>query len=215
MNAPVENAQHQNLNSNHISPPEYVDAAREVMGSIDCDPCSSYAANKHIVKARVFYTPSVNGYKQPWAGNMWENPPGGYCNLDGECAPRDSDGVQKKGNGYNESSPRLWFRRTAQFFVLGHVKQFCYMAFSIEQLCSLQDMDDPYPGIHGKTANGQRYPFYWCLIRDRPRYLTYLGNGQFESQNSPTHNGAIVYGGPNGKKFMKVFSRFGAVMRPE
>ena len=56
------------------TPPEYIEAARKVMGSIDLDPCSSVLAQK-VVKAAKYYTIHTNGLIHPWAGNVWMNPP--------------------------------------------------------------------------------------------------------------------------------------------
>ena len=56
------------------TPPEYVEAARKAMGSIDCDPASSSLAQQ-VVKAEVFYTIHDNGLVKPWHGNVWLNPP--------------------------------------------------------------------------------------------------------------------------------------------
>ena len=56
------------------TPPEYIEAARKVLGSIDTDPASSPIANQ-TVKATGFYTIADNGLKQKWQGNVWLNPP--------------------------------------------------------------------------------------------------------------------------------------------
>ena len=58
----------------YYTPIEIVDAAREVMGSIDYDPFSSYEANKRI-KAGQYVCKEVNGLKQSWYGNVWMNHP--------------------------------------------------------------------------------------------------------------------------------------------
>ena len=56
------------------TPIEYINAAREVMGSIDLDPASCEAANK-TVKATKIFTIDDDGLKQKWHGNVWLNPP--------------------------------------------------------------------------------------------------------------------------------------------
>jgi len=56
------------------TPAIYIEAARTVMGSIDCDPASNDAAQQ-VVKARVYYSPKNDGLKQTWHGNIFLNPP--------------------------------------------------------------------------------------------------------------------------------------------
>ena len=56
------------------TPPEYIEAARYVMGTIDLDPASSDVANQTI-KAEKYFTIENDGLKQKWYGNIWMNPP--------------------------------------------------------------------------------------------------------------------------------------------
>ncbi len=56
------------------TPSAYIEAAREVMGSIDLDPASCDDAQK-IVKAGRHYTIDDDGLSQPWFGNVFLNPP--------------------------------------------------------------------------------------------------------------------------------------------
>ena len=56
------------------TPIEYINKAKEVMGSIDLDPASSIIANK-TVNADKIYTIDDNGLEQKWNGNVWLNPP--------------------------------------------------------------------------------------------------------------------------------------------
>lgn len=56
------------------TPPEIIEAVRDVLGKIDLDPASTAAANK-IVKAKKFYTTSDDGLRKPWGGCVWLNPP--------------------------------------------------------------------------------------------------------------------------------------------
>jgi len=68
------------------TPPIYIQAARETMGSIDVDPASCETANQ-TVKANKYYTIEDDGLIQKWEGNIWMNPPYSqplvtqFCNL--------------------------------------------------------------------------------------------------------------------------------------
>jgi len=65
---------HNSDNNEMYTPKEYIDAAREVMGSIDLDPASSASANE-VVQAEKIYTVEDDGLTQNWYGNIWLNPP--------------------------------------------------------------------------------------------------------------------------------------------
>ena len=56
------------------TPSEYIEAAREVMDSIDLDPASARHAQK-VVKAGTFYDKDNDGLSQDWHGNIFLNPP--------------------------------------------------------------------------------------------------------------------------------------------
>jgi len=72
--------------SEWFTPVIYIDAAREVMGSIEIDPASTETGNK-VVQASTYFTAKDDGRTKEWRGNVWMNPPysqplvGEFCDL--------------------------------------------------------------------------------------------------------------------------------------
>ena len=87
------------------SPERLVEAAREVMGSIDLDPASCADAQE-VVRADRFYTVADDGLSQPWSGNVWLNPP------------------------YSRTPKRLFVERLIECVESGDVRQACVLTFS-------------------------------------------------------------------------------------
>lgn len=56
------------------TPKDYIEAARQVLGSIDVDPASNPLANE-VVQAATFYTAEDSGLDKEWHGTAWMNPP--------------------------------------------------------------------------------------------------------------------------------------------
>ena len=56
------------------TPPEYISAAKKVMGGIDLDPATSPQANQ-VIGASQIMTVDDDGLAQDWNGKVWLNPP--------------------------------------------------------------------------------------------------------------------------------------------
>ncbi len=61
------------------TPPQYLTAVREVMGSIDLDPASNEIANK-VVRAATYFSIVDDGLSRQWWGRIFLNPPYGIEN---------------------------------------------------------------------------------------------------------------------------------------
>lgn len=119
MNAQISNKSHE-----WFTPPKIIELVREVMGSIDLDPCSCEEANK-TVQASRFFTKEDDGLLRDWMGpNIFVNPPGP---VQGD---RNTKGIV---GGF-------WTACTAQ----SSRSNIFWLGFSIEQLATLQHYS-PYP----------------------------------------------------------------------
>lgn len=93
------------------TPKKFIDAARNVMGSIDLDPASSEIANKTI-RATKIYTEQDSGLVHSWSGNIWMNPP--YNNsLVGEFTKKLIDDLPNINQAcvlVNNATETRWFK---------------------------------------------------------------------------------------------------------
>lgn len=56
------------------TPPDIIEAAREVLGAFDLDPASNDTAQE-TVRAKKYFTQDDDGLTQEWHGCVWLNPP--------------------------------------------------------------------------------------------------------------------------------------------
>jgi len=112
-------------NFEYYTPIELVNAAREVMGSIDLDPASSETANKQI-KATRFY--SEDGLNKPWFGNIWMNHP------------------------FSRVNNQLWIKHLIEWYERGFGHQACCITFAATSEKWFRPLlNYPQCFIHGRT----------------------------------------------------------------
>lgn len=112
------------------TPPQFLEAARGVLGKFDTDPASSETAQQ-LVKAKTYFTSENNGLEQKWRGRVWMNPP--YSNglvekfaeklIDELNATRVNSAIVL----VNNATETKWFQRLleacdAVCFVRGRIK---------------------------------------------------------------------------------------------
>jgi phage N-6-adenine-methyltransferase len=110
------------------TPPEYIEAARDVMGSIDLDPASCETAQANV-KAKRFYTIDDDGLANKWTGNVWLNPPYSKESI-GQFAAKlvaESGRIQQAIVLVNNATDTAWFHELASVasavcFLRGRVK---------------------------------------------------------------------------------------------
>lgn len=98
------------------TPPEYLDAARAVLGAIDLDPASSEIAQKSV-QADAYFTKDDDGLAQPWQGRVWMNPPYTSGLVDKFVAKlaehHEADEVPAAVCLVNNATDTQWFRQAA------------------------------------------------------------------------------------------------------
>lgn len=96
------------------TPLVYIDAAREVMGSIDLDPASCDEAQE-VVKAGKYYTIDDDGLSQPWFGNVFLNPPYNMPHVEQFVDRAINEYVTRRINSaivlVNNATDTGWFHR--------------------------------------------------------------------------------------------------------
>jgi ParB family chromosome partitioning protein len=104
-------------NNEWYTPPEYIEAARAVMGGIDTDPASSAVANQ-TVKAGVYFDREYDGLRREWHGRLWLNPPYSQPEIGDFCAKLvaeiDGGRVRQAITLTNNATETGWFRVLAE-----------------------------------------------------------------------------------------------------
>jgi phage N-6-adenine-methyltransferase len=106
------------------TPKKYVEAAREVLGTIELDPASSSRANEYV-EAEQFYDEQEDGLKQPWEGRVWMNPPYSAGVVEPFC--RKLCGMYERGDVpeaillVNNATETGWFQHS-----LKHADAICF-----------------------------------------------------------------------------------------
>ncbi|MEH2200213.1 hypothetical protein [Nostoc sp.] len=181
----MANVQHTMNSQEHYTPLHIIEMAREVLGGINLDPCSSAIANK-TVGAEIFYNEIDEPLSMDWrippnneVGTVWCNPPGSRY--------------------IRPSLPMQFFQKLWVEIATGNVSHALYLAYSLEQLQQCQ-----HRGFYSMLD------FSLCIPRKRIAFLDTYGY----EQKSPTHANAIVYipGTIDATaKFKEVFSTLGCV----
>lgn len=182
-------ARHSCDSDSWYTPSAFVEAAREVMGSIDLDPASHEEANR-TVKAARFFTEADNGLDQDWHGNVFLNPPGG---LVGE----------------------FWLKLQREYHTGTTMAQAIWIGYSLEQLQTLQCINAELTPLHFATCfTKKRIPFVENEAKRAARMAKLIAAGKKPNgKSSPSHSNYITYVGPgiHRDKFADVFSKFGQV----
>jgi hypothetical protein len=167
------------------TPSRYIEAARQVMGSIDLDPASCELANR-TVKAKRYFIERENGLAQEWYGNIWLNPP--Y-------------GLDKSLPNEQRSTIGKWVNRLIHFYSVGDIEQAILLT-----TCQVNSAWFDLLWQHPICFPKQKIRFYLPHgSTSKPR----LGHN-FDSH---MFGSVLVYLGPHEQRFIEVFQQFGTIAK--
>ena len=175
------NVQHSSKSFRWFTPIPLVEAAREVLGTIDLDPASEPEANEIILATRII-TEAENALNPntPWR-------------LEGETARK---GILNPPGGKvkNKSRAALFWQRTLDEYYKGNIESLIFFSFSLNLLRTSQQCTEWV------------LDFPTCIFRSRIAYRDPEG----KSDSPPADSMAILVG-KGTLKFNEVFSNFGRV----
>lgn len=179
----------------YYTPPEWTEAARECMGSIELDPASSLAANLSVMAER-FFSESDDGLSQPWqAKTLWMNHP--FHRGERAC-PKNHDKCKKKtckkrGHHIDKDIPSNddWITKLIAEYEAGNIKEAICITFASTS--------------EGWFRKLLKYP--QCMPDKRVQYY----NPDGTINNNVTKGSAITYLGPNLDKFAATFRKLGTI----
>lgn len=160
--------QHNTGNNEWYTPPQFLEAARSVLGGFDLDPASSEIANR-AVRATTYYTESENGLDKDWCGRIWMNPPyaanlvGKFCDKFAEAmADPDTTGIVL----VNNASETGWWQTLASVssaicFPKGRVK---FLRPEGEAGAPLQGQTIFYAGRDPEAFRAEFSPFGFVVL---------------------------------------------------
>ena len=212
----VPNPKHSSDSFEHYTPPEYVEAARSIMGEITLDPATTARVNSRFVRAATYYTLEDNGFNRTWERKpipgiptseqplqrVFLNPPGGLIDAQGKPLTKRAPGSQ--------SSARAWWFKLANEYACRRVACAVFVGFSLELLQTAQA--GPLPGPNGR-ALPHPLEFPICVLRKRIQFLT-AREGYFAPGASPTHANFLSFlparwDADQEESFHRLFGQFG------
>ncbi|MBE1302005.1 MAG: hypothetical protein GJ680_19130 [Alteromonadaceae bacterium] len=177
------------------TPPDIVEMARQVLGSIDLDPASSEIANQRV-QAKKIFTEKDDGLKQEWVGKVWLNHPFGAREL--PCKKNCKKKICGK-RGYHRLTEfpgnAVWMNKLHESYTNGRVSA---------ALCIT------YASTSEKWFKVLKEHHAICFIDGRTGF--YLPSGQLLDSN--TKGCSVTYFGNDLVRFNEIFSQLGTVMVP-
>ncbi|PMN73182.1 DNA N-6-adenine-methyltransferase [Enterovibrio norvegicus] len=179
----------------YYTPPEWTDAARQALGTIELDPASCATANDNV-KAVRFFTKHDDGLAQPWtAATLWMNHP---FHRGEKACPMPHTKCRKKtcidrGHHIDHAIPSNddWISKLLAEYQAGNVKEAIIITFANTSESWFKKL----------------LPFPQCMPNKRVHY--YKPDGSLDK--NCTKGSAITYLGPNLDTFAAVFSRLGTI----